>query len=233
MVAPAAEGLELLLAAEVGDDRGATADRVGDAFCPLALGWVRKAPMSKLGLPCLIHGFGAKVDPVNHKPLLGPSGDVIMTLDSGEQKNLGWADAADDFRRILIMDPPNNSKRLRFSVPVNFLEKPAVFEIENPAYRAARRSAARSGGVRSGQLRASASSNPTHRPCLSNGSSHWDYCRQSTPRKRVASVRDVPNPRDLTSVDPRWINDRGKPLMNVQVAHFKGHHNRGIQNSHP
>jgi hypothetical protein len=73
-------------------------------------------------------------DPVTRKPLLGPSGDVIMTLDSGEQKNLGWPNPVDDYRQIFIMDPPTDSKRLRFSVPVNWLEKPAVFEIENPAY---------------------------------------------------------------------------------------------------
>lgn len=71
---------------------------------------------------------------VSRQPILGPSGDVIMTLDSGEEKNLGWPNPIDDYRQIFIIDPPTNSKRLRFAVPVNWLEKPAAFEIENPAY---------------------------------------------------------------------------------------------------
>ena len=58
-LAGVAEGLEVLFAAEVEGDRGAAADRVGDvdAF-GVGLGGI--APMSKLGLPCLIHCFGAK-----------------------------------------------------------------------------------------------------------------------------------------------------------------------------
>ena len=53
-----AEGLEFGLAGAVEGDRHA-ADRVGGKT-PLSFGPVRIAPMSKLGLPCLTQGSGAK-----------------------------------------------------------------------------------------------------------------------------------------------------------------------------
>ncbi len=74
-------------------------------------------------------------DPVTGLPEIGPAGDVMMTLDSGEQRNLGWPNPGDDYRQILITDPPRDSQWVRFSVPINHLEQPAEFTIRNPAWR--------------------------------------------------------------------------------------------------
>jgi hypothetical protein len=68
-----------------------------------------------------------------NQPLAGPAGDVLMTLDSGQQINLGWPDPANDYRQIFITDPPTDSKRLTFDVPVD--EQSVHFSIDNPAYR--------------------------------------------------------------------------------------------------
>ena len=81
--------------------------------------------------------YWAWIDPVTQKPVLGPSGDVIMTTDSGEQTNLGWPDpfddrAGDSFRQIFVDEPPRNSFKLRFRVPVN--DETVEFTIDNPAY---------------------------------------------------------------------------------------------------
>ena len=73
------------------------------------------------------------IEPKTRKPMLGPSGDVLMTLDSGERLNLGWADPSDDYRQIFITDPPMNSKYFRFHVPVD--DESVDFTIKNPAYR--------------------------------------------------------------------------------------------------
>ena len=60
-----------------------------------------------------------------------------MTTDSGEQTNLGWPDpfddrAGDSFRQIFVDEPPRNSSKLRFRVPVN--DETVEFTIDNPAY---------------------------------------------------------------------------------------------------
>lgn len=68
----------------------------------------------------------------NHQPGLGEAGDVLMTVDSGEQTNLGWPDAAEDYRQIFITDPPTDSKRLTFEFPV--WGERVRFTIRNPAY---------------------------------------------------------------------------------------------------
>ena len=53
----------------------------------------------------------------SRQPILGPAEAAVVTFDSGEQKNLD-AIAIDDYRQILIIDPPNDSKRLRLQFPL-------------------------------------------------------------------------------------------------------------------
>lgn len=82
--------------------------------------------------------YWAWVEPGTQKPSTGPSGDVLMTTDSGEQTNLGWPEPFDDrqgggFRQIFVVDPPKNSSKLRFRVPVE--EEVVEFTIDNPASR--------------------------------------------------------------------------------------------------
>lgn len=75
----------------------------------------------------------ARFDRETQEPLLGPAGDVLMKLDSGKVVNLGWPDPGEDYRQILITDPPTDSKQLTFTVPVE--EELVRFTIKNPAYR--------------------------------------------------------------------------------------------------
>lgn len=84
----------------------------------------------------------ARIDPVTHRPELGPSGEVDLTLDNGKQIKLAYPDPADyhededrdsGFRAIWIHDPPTDSKKLRLHVPVE--DEAVDFEIPNPAYR--------------------------------------------------------------------------------------------------
>jgi hypothetical protein len=76
----------------------------------------------------------AVIDPHTHEPELGPSGDVIMTVDSGEDRNLDWPDPIDPgYRQIFVSDPPRDSRKLHFLVPVE--EETVEFTIANPAYR--------------------------------------------------------------------------------------------------
>jgi hypothetical protein len=95
---------------------------------------------SQSDLPMLSIWWGY-IDPKTKQPEIGPAGDVLMTLDSGEVVNLGWPSPYDDhsvpsipgYRQIVVTPPPADSKRLRFEVPT---EGEAVrFTIENPAYR--------------------------------------------------------------------------------------------------
>jgi hypothetical protein len=72
-------------------------------------------------------------DPKTSEPVLGPAGDVWMTLDSGERFNLNWPDPAEDYRQILIVDPSRTSRTLTFDVPV--VDDVVHFTIDNPAYR--------------------------------------------------------------------------------------------------
>jgi hypothetical protein len=81
------------------------------------------------------------IHPMTGRPELGPSGDVVMTLDGGERIKLdypnpvGGRDGETDdpgYRVIWIYNPSSDSKRLRFRVPVE--EEFAEFEIANPAY---------------------------------------------------------------------------------------------------
>ncbi|HSI61814.1 MAG TPA: hypothetical protein VLE43_01810 [Candidatus Saccharimonadia bacterium] len=74
-----------------------------------------------------------RIDPGTHQPMLGPAGDVLMTLDSGKVINLGWPEPGVDHRQIFITDPPADSEHLRFEVPVE--EEKVSFTIKNPAYR--------------------------------------------------------------------------------------------------
>jgi hypothetical protein len=75
----------------------------------------------------------AVVEPTTKEPVLGPSGDVIMTVDSGEQTNLDWPDPWDPgYRQIFVDEPPRNSRKLHFLVPVE--DETVEFTIANPAY---------------------------------------------------------------------------------------------------
>jgi hypothetical protein len=74
------------------------------------------------------------IDPATHKPESCPVGQAIMTLDSGAQVQLGWVYAADEYRQIMVANPPRDSKLLRFSVPVNDLSPDVQFTVGNPAY---------------------------------------------------------------------------------------------------
>lgn len=57
-----------------------------------------------------------------------------MTFDSGRTVNLGWPSPSDPgYRQIFVTDPPQDSKRLAFEVPVE--GERVRFEIDNPAYR--------------------------------------------------------------------------------------------------
>jgi hypothetical protein len=79
----------------------------------------------------------------SHQPELGPSGDVIVTLDSGQEINLGWPSPADGppmadpndppgYRQIFLTPVPTESRKLTFDVPV--LDDIVRFTIDNPAY---------------------------------------------------------------------------------------------------
>jgi hypothetical protein len=77
------------------------------------------------------------IDPVTQKAEFGPSGDVLMTEDSGKQTNLGWPDPftgpkGEGYRQIFVDEPPSGSRSLRFRVPVE--EETVEFTIHNPAY---------------------------------------------------------------------------------------------------
>ncbi|MEO8352063.1 MAG: hypothetical protein ABI680_10045 [Chthoniobacteraceae bacterium] len=75
----------------------------------------------------------ARTDPKTHEPELGPAGDVLVTFDSGQQVNLAWPSPADPgYRQIFFTDPPRDSKRLSFDVPVE--DERMQFAIDNPAY---------------------------------------------------------------------------------------------------
>jgi hypothetical protein len=81
--------------------------------------------------------FWTWIDPVTQEATIGPSGDVLMTTDSGEQINLGWphgftAQAGGNYRQIFVDAPPRNSSKLRFRVPVE--DETVEFTIVNPAY---------------------------------------------------------------------------------------------------
>lgn len=71
-------------------------------------------------------------DPATGKPLLGPSDNAVMSLDSGERINLDWPEPADDYRQIFIIDPPRHSRMLRFHVVTN--DERVDFAIKNPAF---------------------------------------------------------------------------------------------------
>ena len=73
------------------------------------------------------------------KPLLGPAGNVWMTLDSGERTNLNWPDPAEDYRQIFIVNPSRRSRSLAFDVPV--VDDVVHFTIDNPAWDPATRDA--------------------------------------------------------------------------------------------
>ncbi len=75
----------------------------------------------------------AQINAGTHEPLLGEAGDVLMAVDSGQQTNLGWPYFADEYRKIMVVDPPTDSKRLTFEFPLE--GNPVHFSIDNPAYR--------------------------------------------------------------------------------------------------
>ena len=81
--------------------------------------------------------YWAWIEPTTHMPVLSPSGDVIMTTDSGKEFNLEWPEPFEDedgkgIRQIYMDDPPRNSRKLHFSIPVN--GETVGFSIDNPAY---------------------------------------------------------------------------------------------------
>jgi hypothetical protein len=80
----------------------------------------------------MISIWWAYIHPKTGNPELGPSGDVIMTVDSGEDTNLGWPYPADDYRQIYVIDPPTDSRKLHFLVTVE--DETVEFTIANPAY---------------------------------------------------------------------------------------------------
>jgi hypothetical protein len=71
-------------------------------------------------------------DRATGKPLLGPSDNAVMSLDSGERINLGWPEPVDDYRQIFIIDPPRHSRVIRFHVVTN--DERVDFAIKNPAF---------------------------------------------------------------------------------------------------
>ena len=75
--------------------------------------------------------------PGTGEPETGPSGDVIVTTDSGAVTILPWPDPFDDekgrgYRQIIMHDLPHDSRKLHFRVPVN--DEPVEFTIDNPAF---------------------------------------------------------------------------------------------------
>jgi hypothetical protein len=60
------------------------------------------------------------IDPKTGKHELGPSGDVIMTMDSGEQVNLKWPDPFDDYKgagyRQIFVDEPREIRAFSASM---------------------------------------------------------------------------------------------------------------------
>ncbi len=82
--------------------------------------------------------YWAWMDPATNQAELGPSGDVIMTADSGEDTNLDWPVPFDDeksgggFRQIFVNDLSASSRTLHFLVPVE--NETVEFTISNPAY---------------------------------------------------------------------------------------------------
>ena len=104
-----------------------------------------RIPSPPVGATALVPGlhhtglsiYWAYIDPAIGQPILGPSGDVTMTVDSGEQTKLGSPEPFDGsagggFRQIYVDEPPRDSSRLRFRVPVE--HDTVEFTIENPAY---------------------------------------------------------------------------------------------------
>ena len=75
----------------------------------------------------------AHFEPLTRQPMLGKSGDVWMTEDSGQRTNLGWANPREDYRQIFVTDPPTHSKSLTFEFPI--WDEQVRFRIDNPAYR--------------------------------------------------------------------------------------------------
>ncbi|MHA3775421.1 hypothetical protein ACXR0O_28205 [Verrucomicrobiota bacterium sgz303538] len=65
-------------------------------------------------------------------PQAGPTDCPLMTLDSGKQVRLGWPKPSHEFRQTFVVDPPTDSKRLRFSLLVE--EEQVEFDIINPAF---------------------------------------------------------------------------------------------------
>jgi hypothetical protein len=99
-----------------------------------------KMSMPRLGVGSIsshrpaISVWWAYIDPKNGKPELGPPGSVTIILDSGDQLPSDWPnDTAEGYREIYIVDPPANSKRLRFQISSEY--EPFEFSIENPAFK--------------------------------------------------------------------------------------------------
>jgi hypothetical protein len=80
--------------------------------------------------------YWAFIDPVSQKPEFGPSGEVFMTTDSGQQTKLGaypfQGPHGGGYRQIFVDEPPRNSSKLHFRVPVE--DETVEFTITNPAY---------------------------------------------------------------------------------------------------
>lgn len=76
------------------------------------------------------------IDPATGTATLGPSGNVIMTTDPGEQRDTDWPSPfeykREGYRQIYVDEPPRDSRRLHFRVPVE--DETVEFTIENPAF---------------------------------------------------------------------------------------------------
>jgi hypothetical protein len=81
--------------------------------------------------------YWAFIDPVTKRAEFGPSGDVLMTTDSGEKIHVNGPDPfqgpdGGGYRQIFVNEPPKKSLRLHFRVPVE--DEIVEFTIDNPAY---------------------------------------------------------------------------------------------------
>ena len=108
-------------------------------------GWVqRQVPQPSVGDSALVPFpdhmalsiYWGWIDPATGKASTGPSGDVVMTIDAGVQKNLGWPypfnHNGEGYRQIFVDEPPRDSRKLHFRVPVE--EEAVEFTIDNPAF---------------------------------------------------------------------------------------------------
>jgi len=74
----------------------------------------------------------AHIDAGTHKAEIGKAGWVTVTLDNGGTLPRIWPEPAEDYREILIINPPHDSRQLR--VKFHICDEAVHFTIDNPAY---------------------------------------------------------------------------------------------------